>query len=325
MDVRTSLTGPFPRPESLVAATRDLDRGRVERESVEQLRRTSAGEILRLEDRLGLSPATGGYLAWPDLFRPIAEHWGGFSVGPLTRFFETNTFFRQPILSHPPERTPGALLAELPAAQGLMPASRALVILPGPYTLAGLLDNRSGETNEALVHRLGRLLAEELTELRGAGYSTFQFQEPLLVVRPPTGPMAESVVAAYGAIGTAAGNAVTLAWTFFGDAAPVFPLLRRLPVTVVGIDLSETDPKHLSAGERRIGLGLGCVDPRTTLLEDPGVLATMARELRDRLHPSVLWLGPGAPLDLLPYEPATRKLHLLPAARQALTGEGQAG
>lgn len=325
MEVRTSLTGPFPRPESLVTATRDLDRGRVDRESVEKLRRTTADEILRLEDRLGLTPATGGYLAWPDLFRPIAEHWGGFSVGPLTRFFETNTFFRQPILSHPPERTAGALLAELPAAQGLVPASKALVLLPGPYTLSGLLDNRSGETNEALVHRLGRLLAEEVTELRGAGYAAFQFQEPLLVVRPPTGPMAESVVAAYRAIGTAAANAQTLVWTYFGDAAPVFPLLRRLPVSIVGIDLSETDPKELSPADHRFGLGLGCVDPRTTLLEDPGVLATIARELRDRLRPNMLWLGPGGPLDLLPYEPATRKLHLLPAARQALTGEGRAG
>ncbi|HEV2316495.1 MAG TPA: hypothetical protein VGV89_02840 [Thermoplasmata archaeon] len=325
MDVRTSLTGPFPRPEALVAATRDLDRGRTDVESVDRLRRSTAEEIARIEERLGLTPATGGYLGWQDLYRPIAERWGGFSVGPLTRFFETNTFFRQPILSHPPERTAGALLAQLPGALGVAPSARSLVILPGPYTLSGILDNRSGETDEALVHRLGRLFADELTELKGAGYSTFQFQEPLLVVRPPKGPMAESVVAAYRAIGTAAGNATTLVWTYFADAAPVYPLLTRLPVTVVGIDLSETDPKQLAAADHRVGLGLGCVDPRTTLLEDAGELATIARELRDRLRPPVLWLGPGAPLDLLPYEPATRKLHLLPAARQAITGAGRAG
>ncbi|MCI4316946.1 MAG: hypothetical protein L3J96_00265, partial [Thermoplasmata archaeon] len=43
------------------------------------------------------------------------------------------------------------------------------------------------------------------------------------------------------------------------------------------------------------------------------------RELSARIRPSTVVLGPGGPLDLLPFESAARKLHLLPAARQALT------
>jgi 5-methyltetrahydropteroyltriglutamate--homocysteine methyltransferase len=320
MEVRTSLTGAFPRPEPLVAATRDLDRGRTSPETVEALTRGAETEIIALEARLQLAPATGGYLRWADPFRPIAEHWGGFSVGPLTRWFETNTFYRQPVLVHPPDRTPGTIAALLPAATDALGAARVKVILPGPYTLAGLSDNRSGETAEALIHRLGRLLAEEIRELRGLGYATFQFQEPLLVVRPPKGPAAESVRAAYRAIGPAAAGATTILWTFFADASMAYPLLGELGVSVVGIDLAETDPGSLPTGGAPTGLGLGCVDARTTLLEDPAELARIAREAAERLKAPSVWLGPGGPLDHLPYAPAVRKLEVLPRARALLEG-----
>src|SRR5579871_1412169 len=229
MQVDASLTGPYPRSEALVQATRDLDRGRTTAEAVAQLYERTEEEVVRIETEHGLSPLTGGFLRQADLFRPIAETWNGFTVGTLTRWFETNSFFRQPILHHPPERVVGALAARLPKA-GLRTGRPTKAILPGPYAFASVLENRSGETTEALVHRLGRLLGAEIAELRTAGYGAFQFQEPLLVVDPPEGPRAESVVAAYRSIAEGAGDAPTTVWTFFASAGPAFPLLNRLPV-----------------------------------------------------------------------------------------------
>jgi 5-methyltetrahydropteroyltriglutamate--homocysteine methyltransferase len=322
MNVRTGLTGAFPRSEALVQATRDLDRGRATLEEVEALYSQAENDVVRLEERLGLQPLTAGYLRWPDLFRPIAESWEGFTVGPLTRWFETNTFYRQPVLHSPPARSRGAILQAIPPAARAAGPGRTKVILPGPYTFAGLLENRSGETSQALVHRLGRLLAEEVAELRAAGYTSFQFQEPLLVVRPPDPTARASIENAYQAIREAAGTSSTIVWTFFGDAHPVAELLYRLPVNVVGVDLSETEVDRLPVPSTRRALGLGCLDPRTTLIEDPAEIANVARAAQERLHPSELFLGPGGPLDLLPWEPATRKLHSLPAARQALESNG---
>lgn len=318
MMVRTGLTGPFPRSEALVAATRDLDRGRTTPESVEELFVAAEREVLQIEERLGFATVTGGYLRWPDLFRPLAESWDGFAVGPLQRWFETNTFYRQPILFAPPGRTPGALALKLPPPC-LADPSRARVVLPGPYTLAGLLDNRSGETDEAVIHRLGRLLGEEIRELRAAGYGTFQFSEPLLVVRPPSGPRAEAVLAGYRAIAAGADHGTTIVWTYGADAAPALPLLEALPVTVFGVDLAETDPEQLPEHKGGAGLGLGVVDPRTTLAEDPDDVVRIVRRVYARRRPTSIWLGPGGPLDLLPWEPATRKLHVLAAARQSLS------
>ncbi len=322
MIVRTGLTGPCPRPEALVSATRDLDRGRTTSEAVEELFAATERDVVALERRLGFDSVTGGYLRWPDLFRPFAETWEGFSVGPLTRWLETNTFFRQPILLAPPGRTPGAFASRLPPALRGEPES-GRILLPGPYTFAGVLDNRSGETDEAVVHRLGRTLAEEVRDLRRSGYRTFVFSEPLLVVRPPEGPRAAAVTAGYEAIKAALDGGTSIVWTYGADANPVFPLLDRLPVGAVGVDLADTEVEQLPPAPRRTGLGLGVVDPRTTLGEDPAEVARVVRIAYERRRPSVVWLGPGGPLDLLPWEPATRKLHVLPAVRQALGEEAR--
>ncbi|MCI4324920.1 MAG: hypothetical protein L3K00_03420 [Thermoplasmata archaeon] len=323
MDVHLALTGPFPRSEVLVAATRDGDRGRTTPDAVEARYAEAERDVVALEQRLGFDVTTGGSLRWADLFRPFAEGWRGFTVGPVTRWFETNTFYRQPILHAPPERVPGVVRAALPSDR-VVPPANAKVILPGPFTFAGLLDNRSGETREALTHRFGRLLADEVVELRAAGYRTFQFQEPLLVVDPPKGPLAEAAVVAYRSLGTATEGATSILWTYFGDAAPVQPLLARLQVSVVGIDLAETEPDRVHAFPDHRGMGLGCLDPRTTLPEDPAEVARIARALQSEGKPRELWLGPGGPLDLLPTEAAARKLHVLPAAKQLLASAGGA-
>jgi 5-methyltetrahydropteroyltriglutamate--homocysteine methyltransferase len=321
MQAVTSLTGAFPRSEALVEATRDLDRGRTTPEAVQELVVRTEADVAQLEERLGLEPRTGGYLRWQDLFRPFAETWEGFTVGPLTRWFETNQFYRQPILHAPPARVAGAIAGWLPSAGGNSAQPRK-AILPGPYTFSGLVDNRSGETSEALTHRLGRLLGEEVRELRAAGYTAFQFQEPLLVNHPPDGARAEAVVAAYKAIRDGADGTTTAVWTYFGDAQPAWSLLTRLPVSLVGVDLSETDALRLPPPTERRGLGLGVIDPRTSLVEDPAEIVGLARSIAEHHRPTILWIGSGAPLDLLPWEPATRKLHGLPAVRQGLGSSG---
>jgi 5-methyltetrahydropteroyltriglutamate--homocysteine methyltransferase len=322
MLVQTGLTGPFPRSEALVTATRDFDRGRTTDDAVEELFRRSEQEVVALERRLGFAGTTGGYLRWADLFRPFAETWEGFTVGPLTRWLETNTFYRQPVLLAPPGRTPGAIASRLPPPLVREPGS-ARVLLPGPYTFARMLDNRSGETEPALIHRLGRLLGEEVRELRGRGFETFLFSEPQLVVHPPEGPPAEAVVAGYAAVDAALAAGTSVVWTYGADARPAFPLLDRLPVSVVGVDLAETEVDQIPTGPARTGLGLGVVDPRTTLAEDPAEVARVVRAAQAHRRARSVWLGPGGPLDLLPWEPATRKLHVLPAVQRALS-EGTA-
>jgi 5-methyltetrahydropteroyltriglutamate--homocysteine methyltransferase len=318
--VWAGLTSPFPRSERLIAATRDLDRGRTTPELTEKAFVEAETELLALEERL-FTNVTAGYLRWNDLFRPIAETWGGFSVGPLTRWLETNTFFRQPILSSEPRRTPGAIAARLPPPLSER-ASRARVFLPGPYTLARVLENRAGSSDADLIRSLGRLLGDEVRELSGRGYGVFQFTDPFLVTVPPEEPDAVAVLDAYRSIVAGQPGATTIVWTFGAGAGPALAFLDRLPVSVVGIDLTDTEPEALRPGPSRLGLGLGIIDPRTTLPETLGDTVGVVREALRRRPAASLWLGPGAPLDLLPSRPAEQKLLRLSDVRHTLVREG---
>jgi 5-methyltetrahydropteroyltriglutamate--homocysteine methyltransferase len=320
--IHAGLTSPFPRTERLVTATRDLDRGRTTPELAEKAFVDAENELLALEERL-FSTVTAGFLRWNDLFRPIAETWGGFTVGPLTRWLETNTFFRQPILSGEAHRTPGALAARLPPPLASR-AAAARVLLPGPYTLTRVLENRSGAPQSEVVRSLGRLLGEELGELSGLGYRVFQFSDPILVTEPLELQDQSAVLDAYRSISEAVPSATTIVWTFGADTGPALGFLDRLPVSVVGIDLTDTAPETLRPGPDRLGLGLGIIDPRTTLPETLGDTVSVVREaLRHRPSANV-WLGPGAPLDLLPAHPAEQKLLRLSDVRHTLLREGVA-
>ena len=318
--IYAGLTSSFPRSERLVAATRDLDRRRTTADLVEKTYVEAETELLALEERL-FTYVTAGYLRWNDLFRPIAETWAGFTVGPLTRWLETNTFFRQPVLSGQLGRTPGAIAARLPAPLADR-ASTARVILPGPYTLLKVLENRSGSTDLEVLRDLGRLFAEEVRELSGLGFSVFQFSDPMLVTDPPEGPEATGVTEAYGSVSKANPSATTVVWTFGAEAGPALDVLDRLPVSAVGIDLTDTEPESLRPGPERLGLGLGIIDPRTTLPETLDDTVDVVRRALRRRPSSSVWLGPGAPLDLLPARPAEQKLLRLADVRHSLLREG---
>jgi 5-methyltetrahydropteroyltriglutamate--homocysteine methyltransferase len=318
--IRASLTSPFPRSERLVTATRDLDRGRTSSGQVEKTYAEAENELLQLEERL-FSNVTAGYLRWNDLFRPLAEEWEGLSVGPLTRWLETNTFFRQPILEASPRRAPGALARRLPPPLAGR-AATARVLLPGPYTVARVLENRTEMREPDVVRAFGEQFAAEVRELGGLGFRTFQFSDPVLLTEPPERAVEEAVVDAYRGIGSALPEATTVVWTFGAPAGPSLPLLDRLPVSAVGLDLAETEPETLRPGPAALGLGLGVIDPRTTLPETLADTVGVVREAVRRRPASTVWLGPGAPLDLLPARAAEQKLLRLADVHRTLVREG---
>jgi 5-methyltetrahydropteroyltriglutamate--homocysteine methyltransferase len=306
---RTTLTGPFPRTEPLVQATRDLDRGRIPADQAEAAFSAAEAQVRNVETELQLDATTGGYLRWADLFRPFSQVWSGVTVGPLTRFFETNTFFRQPMLDAPPTSGRGGLAGWLPRGK------HARAILPGPFTFASLADVRYTPKASAIVD-LGSALARELAALGAERPGHVQFQEPMFTYAPPTAETPH-VIEAYRALAASCRGSTTTVWTYFGDVGPALPTLAQLPVDVIGFDLFGAS---VPAGARLAGkgLGAGCIDPTTTIPEDAPAVAELVRAAERSLGTSGVWLGPNPPLDLLPFDSAVAKLRLLPRLKELL-------
>jgi 5-methyltetrahydropteroyltriglutamate--homocysteine methyltransferase len=96
--------------------------------------------------RAGLDVLTDGQIRWYDLISHLAGKLEGVQIKGLLRFFDTNSYFRQPVLTALPRRT-GPLVVEDYAfarnALGHLPtppdkAGKIAIkpVLTGPYTLA---------------------------------------------------------------------------------------------------------------------------------------------------------------------------------------------
>lgn len=87
------LWGQYPRSEYLVQATRDWDRQRIDDDQLLKIQRYDREMLLELQK--GFPYLSTGQFQWEDLIRPLAHLSPTLSTGALTRFFETNTFWRQ--------------------------------------------------------------------------------------------------------------------------------------------------------------------------------------------------------------------------------------
>lgn len=86
------LWGQYPRSEQLVQATRDWDRKRIDSEALQKIQANDRKELMKLQE--GFHYLSTGQFHWEDLIRPLTHLSSTFSSGALTRFFETNTFWR---------------------------------------------------------------------------------------------------------------------------------------------------------------------------------------------------------------------------------------
>ncbi len=317
-NVVAGLTGPFPRSEALVEVTRRVDRGLEPPDAAERLYRTETDRIARREGALRFAFVTGGFLPWPDLFRPWIDQTENLDAGPLSRWFQTNTFYRPPRVSGPLTRRTRGVLGTRPPLEPDPTGRPRGWVAPGPWTFARLCEDPGGRGIESLSRLWADRLAQEAYALRSGGVGSLLLLEPCLVTDPPRPAERAGLRKAYRPLETVLTGPEDGIWTFFGDALPVLPLLSRLPGNLLGVDLTETEPRRLESFPKGKTLGLGVLDARTSLPEELSEIVSTVRGLVRRLSPARVLLGPAASLDLLTGEAADKKLTVLARAAEVL-------
>jgi 5-methyltetrahydropteroyltriglutamate--homocysteine methyltransferase len=281
----------------LIQATRDLDRGRTTPERVaEQLRRDREA-FVAAQEAAGFELLSDGLLDWQDLFRPLAESCDGLEARPLTRFLDTNTFFRALIVSGTPR-----LREPIPAPS--LPAGRWVGTLPSPYALTRAADGATGAQELA-----GSVLAPQIEAWAAAGAGLVVLDEPFLPREPEGLPELAKAVQELPA------TCPLVLRLVFGDAAPLLPGLLELPFAGVGVDFYATSLEALP--ERIEGTLLaGVADVRSSALEDPQLLARFSESLAERAQQVLL--APNGDLQFVPEPIAREKVARLGAAATAL-------
>jgi 5-methyltetrahydropteroyltriglutamate--homocysteine methyltransferase len=293
--VKAFAPGIYPRSEALVQATRDLDRGRISADEAEQQLAVDRAALVSVQQEAGLDLLADGMLNWQDLFRPLVEESEGLEPGPLTRFLDTNTFYRAP-------RADGSPRFTAPAGVDLatpLPGPR-LLTLPSPFALAHAAGLDPQTVAEGVLAPALDTLEAELVVL----------SEPFLArERDP------DLAALGNALEALSGRLPLVLQLTFGDAGPLLARLVELPVDGLGVDFYLTSLDAIPEGFPKLLLA-GVVDARSSAVEDPKAVAKFATRLRARTGGEIA-LVPNGDLQFVPEPVARRKLVVLGEAKAA--------
>jgi 5-methyltetrahydropteroyltriglutamate--homocysteine methyltransferase len=306
----------------------------------EMTRRAIADQV-----KAGLEVITDGQIRWLDPISHIAGKLDNVEIKGTAPFFETNSEFREPVLTAKPGRRGNLVASEYSFARNALghtptPKNKGgklsmKPVLMGPYTLAkfsSAAQSMNGaaaafDSLEARAVAYAEILAIEIEALTQMGAEIIQVDEPAAAKFPQDWAVLEKSTALLAqardrAIGE--GQKIELAlYVYFNDCAPLYEKLLALPVDILGLDFARS-PKLVdviaSAGSPK-PLALGLVDAQNALLEEPAAIARQIELLLPKIAGERAYLGPSSGLDPLPRNAAIAKLELLGVIRGMITGK----
>lgn len=317
--MKTTVTGAYPKisdeHQDLRRALHRHDRGELDAEGLsgvlDESTRWAIGEL----DWAGIDVINDGQVRWDDLLAPFARAWSGCDRGPLERFYDNNTYFRQPVITGPITTEGTTLVRDFEFARGVARGELKASVC-GPLTFATLAEDRHYRSLEERTLAVADAIAAEIRGLGAAGAKLVDIEEPALVAHP------EHFALARAAIERLAVAGVPLALqTYFFPADPLLDALAAFPVAQVGVDVRSRETHALERlNALRQVVVLGIVDARNTRVETESELVKLIEGALKHVPADYLWLAPTTGLEYLPHDVAVQKLKALVAAAHAAGG-----
>lgn len=300
------LHGIYPRSEDLAQTTRDVGRKRKTAEDLIAAQKKDTNHLLALQKKHGFLYVEDGMLLWQDIFRPIVEAADGITVGSLTRWFDNNCFFRQPII------TKQVKLNEEKLAQFFIPQEKNWkVTIPSPFLFAKLSASERFSFEERLTQTT-MLIKQLIVYLEKQGVSFIQLAEPAVPYYGLSKKEELLFVKSLGSIIPKEKKAIIAVHFYFGDTASIVKVLSKAKVGIdaVGIDFVKT---NLASLPKRLPYAIiaGVVEGRNSLIEKDKDIIAFVKKIIRTYKPEVLYITHNAPLELLPEIVAVKKVALL--------------
>ncbi len=320
-------SGSYPRigdsldQQKLRRAIESCQRGELSELELKNAQDNVAREALAEQIKAGLDAVSDGQVRRHDAVSHIMGQLPGVSVQGLLRYFDTNTYFRQPHVTSAISES-GPLLADEVAFARAAAKRPVLVSLLGPLTLSrlSLIKGAPYKNADALLEALTPILAEEAARLAQAGADAIVIEEPFLLKEPAA---LSKLGEALKAIAARKGNLRLWLSITFGDAAKLYSKLQDLPIDGLQLDLTyggAVQDAIQSLGSQ-LALSLGIVDARNTRLETPTDVARQAESLLKKARGPIAMLAASNGLEYLPRGRAFEKLAVLAQARDLLVDQ----
>jgi 5-methyltetrahydropteroyltriglutamate--homocysteine methyltransferase len=316
MEILAASAGSYPRIGDSVEQQRhrqayaQLERGEITAEEFEQVQDEVTREVIEEQIRAGLDLITDGQVRWYDPISHLVRKVEGCRINGLLRYFDTNFYFRQPVVEGRLSRREPMLRGEFRFAKRVS-ARPVKPVLTGPYTLARHSIDRRGAGLKTIVSEFAEIIAEEVKDLVEEGAEIIQLDEPAILKHPDDFKLFRGAIETVSA---ERGGAQLALYTYFGDAAPLYEELLDLPVEAIGLDFTYGPklPRVIEARGCDKDLGLGLIDGRNTRLERPEEILGKLKQILPALNSKRIYLNTSCGLgDYLPREIAFRKLQLV--------------
>lgn len=299
MDIITTVSGTHPRSEKLIKMTREFDKGIISYNEFEKTLLHDIKNFIRIQLKAELEIFSDGMLNWQDPMRPIIECVEGIIGGPYLRWFETNTFYRKPLvvnsLKIKKENVKKFFNLDL-----IPEEMEKIVILPGPYTLSTLSNEKNIESFAKILKNIIKLLENNYKNL------FILLQEPCLVYKQhcPRKEQFPYLKKVYRQIYSDNPQKYII-HTFFGNAKNVISLLHELECRI-GIDMTETSYSILK-NFKKSNMLLGILDSRNPIIEGPKRFNKLVEYIKS-LRIKNIGLCPNTDLRYIPRKLADKKI-----------------
>ena len=302
--VEAYIFGIFPRSEPLIEATRKNP------EKAKEMLPKETKKIIELQKDAGLSYISDPLLGWDDMLRPYSLSFKGIKVGGLNRFFETNTFYRVPIVKGKVrgdgKTTLNSLYLEL-LKETKKPLS---VSLPEPLTFALMCKDESYGKFESLASDIAVALSREAKSLKDhfdllilkAPYLSFIKERDLFSL---SADLVKKVRKAFGK--------EVILHTYFKDVSDRLDLLLESPADGLGIDTFNTPMTSLKEFSFK-SITVSMIDGYNTKMETSRSIKERVMWAERNLRFKKLRVSNNLDLEYVPYSFAVRKVKTLSKA-----------
>ncbi len=295
------IVGIFPRNDNLAYKWKLYERGELGEDEFLETLRESQEEVIRVQLEAGLSHIHDPYIDWHDIFRPFTDL-EEIDIGPITRYFENNTFYKKPVIRGRVRYPDGFILNYL--HKDLMPRDRDWVAsLPGPYTFLRLSMYKNLDDAKASINNI---LIGSALDMADAGYKVITFHEPCLAYYNDIDwGLVQELYRAFDEYGID-----IRIHLYFGDVKNKIDNLTNLPISSFSLDTSYTDITSINNLDKNVVV-LGVLDSQNTLIEDPTHLIKSINIFKDNNSVDTIALTPNTDLDFLTFDYAVKKVRLL--------------
>lgn len=305
-----------PGGQKLRRAISSFDRGRISADDLAAAADDVTVEVIGEQESAGVDVITDGQIRWQDPVTYIAGNLQGFEIGGLIRYFDTNTFYRQPEAIAPIAWQEPILVRDFEFARDH--ASRPVKpVVTGPYTVAKLSLLGVYTDLQALVMDTARALNQEVKALAAAGPTLIQVDEPAIVWhrhKDDWNLFREAMDVLMDGV-----DSTSVLRTDFGDAVGL-PDFFALPFQGFGLDMVHGKENRSLVPELPSDkdLVLGIVDARNVRMETEAAVRETVQWASGFVAEDRLAISPNTGLEFLPRETAYDKLvNMVEAVKKA--------